>query len=74
MSKEAPLPIIPQNLNDLKLLDIDSLELARQLTLVDSQLYRSIELIEFLDKTWNDEDSVRPANIKAMIKISNNVL
>lgn len=44
-----PAPILPRSLNKkLKLLDIDPLELARQLTILDSQLLLDIRATRIL--------------------------
>lgn len=71
----APAPIIPKNMKKLKFLDIDALEFARQLTLIESKLYGKIKPTECLNKTWqrklepNDPDPA--ANVKALILHSN---
>lgn len=58
----------------LRLLDINVLELARQLTLFEAQLYHKIRPIECLHKAWSQTDKPESgANIKAMILTSNRV-
>ena len=68
----APTPIIPKNMKRLKFLDIDVTEFARQLTIIESNLYGKIKPTECLNKTWHkkDEPDVAP-NIKALILHSN---
>lgn len=70
---EAPPPIMPKNLKRLKFLDIDPTELARQLTLIDSQLYNKITPMECLNKAWSKKDNPVAVNIKEMISISNHL-
>nr|CAG8462138.1 15587_t:CDS:2 [Entrophospora candida] len=62
----SPLPIIPKNLKKLTILDIDPLEMARQLTILESKLFKKIMLGEFLTK--NRENA---KNIKELIKKTN---
>lgn len=70
---QAPPPIIPRNLRRLKFLDIDALEMARQLTLFDSRLFNRIEANECLGKAWPKEFVGGTPHIKAMIDMSNAV-
>lgn len=46
-----PVPIQPKSSKQLKLLDIDPLELARQLTIMESRLYQSIRPMECLHRS-----------------------
>ncbi|KAJ1921760.1 hypothetical protein H4219_000493 [Mycoemilia scoparia] len=76
----APGPILPRSMKKLKLLDISPIELARQLTLIDSQLFNKIKTIECLKKAWsrspNDPDAFNglnctiASNIQAMSVMS----
>lgn len=71
-----PAPHIPKsNLGKgPRLLDINPIELARQLTLYEAQLYQKIRPIECLHKAWSQTDKPESgANIKAMILTSNKV-
>lgn len=71
---QIPTTILPKNLKRLRFLDIDPLELARQLTVMDSKLYIRIKPVECLDKNWGKADSQNiAANIKASIEYSNQV-
>ena len=71
----TPAPILPKNLKKLKFLDVDPLEFARQLTMIESKLYGRIKPVECLDKTWmksRPENGTDPApNVKALILHSN---
>ncbi|ODH47543.1 hypothetical protein GX48_06349 [Paracoccidioides brasiliensis] len=75
ISANAPPSIVPKNMKRLKFLDIDPLEFARQLTLVESRLYAKIKPTECLNKTWQKKlapDEPDPAaNVKALILHSN---
>ncbi|EWC48563.1 hypothetical protein DRE_01785 [Drechslerella stenobrocha 248] len=70
-----PPPIYPKNIRKLKFLDIDPLEFARQLTIIESRAYTKIKPIECLGKAWSKPspaDAPDPAeNVKAMILNSN---
>ncbi|KAI9687779.1 MAG: hypothetical protein M1822_001859 [Bathelium mastoideum] len=72
---QAPQPILPKNRKKMKFLDIDPIEFARQLTIIESNLYGKIKPTECLDKTWNrrlERDEPEPAaNVKALILHSN---
>ncbi|KAG9696473.1 guanine-nucleotide dissociation stimulator CDC25, partial [Aureobasidium melanogenum] len=74
-SEKTPTPIIPKNIRKLKFLDIDALEFARQLTIIECRLYCKIKPTECLNKTWqkklqpNEPDPA--ANVKALILHSN---
>lgn len=71
----TPTPIIPKNIKKLKFLDIDALEFARQLTIIESRLYCKIKPTECLNKTWQKKlapGEADPAlNVKALILHSN---
>ena len=75
LNSQAPAPIIPKNMKKLKFLDIDPLEFARQLTIIESKLYGKIKPTECLNKTWqkkiNDGDADPAENVKALILHSN---
>lgn len=73
-SDKPPPPILPKNIKKLKFLDIDPLEIARQLTIIESKLYNKIQPVECLDKAWSTEEGSEIAvNIKGMIVNSNQV-
>ena len=71
----VPPPILPKNLKKLKFLDIDALEFARQLTIIDSNLYGKIKSTEWLNKMWQKsasaEDPEPAVNVRAVILHSN---
>ncbi|KKA29010.1 hypothetical protein TD95_005366, partial [Thielaviopsis punctulata] len=75
LDRGAPPPIMPKNMKKLKFLDIDVVEFARQLTIIESRLYSKIKATECLNKTWQKkvgEGEAEPApNVKALILHSN---
>ncbi|KAH9446107.1 hypothetical protein MJO29_012441 [Puccinia striiformis f. sp. tritici] len=69
-----PPSIPPRNPRKIKFLDIDPLELARQLSLVESKLFCQIQANECLGKAWPKEFAKEGTpNIKAMIDMSNSL-
>lgn len=68
--QDSPEPILPRNLKKFKLLDVDALEMARQLTLMDFKMYSAIKPVECLDKAWSRDVAV---NIQASIDYCNRV-
>ena len=74
-SSSIPTPIMPKNMKKLKFLDIDPIEFARQLTIIESRLYGKIRPTECLNKTWQrklgPDDPEPAANVKALILHSN---
>eukprot|EP00736_Rhodelphis_marinus_P010257 Rmarinus@m.3459 len=54
---DAPEPKLPKNLRDpnLGLMDVDSLELARQLCLMELKYFKAIKPYELLNQAWNKE-------------------
>ncbi|KXN69700.1 cell division control protein [Conidiobolus coronatus NRRL 28638] len=71
--REAPTPILPKNLSKFKLLDLDPLEIARQLTIVDSRLYNDLKPVEFLNKAWSRKDNISSPNVTRLIERFNQV-
>lgn len=70
--QQPPPPINPKNSKKLKLLDIDSLELARQLTILESRLYQKIRPMECLVRS-REQKTDHNDNIAAVIHTSNRV-
>lgn len=58
----------------LRILDFDPLELARQITLIEFEMFRSIKPTEFLDQAWLSKDKEKLApGILSMTKWSTRV-
>ncbi|KAG0040391.1 hypothetical protein BGZ82_003116 [Podila clonocystis] len=74
LSTQAPQPITPRNLKRIRFMDLDPLELARQLTILETNIYNRIRPVECLGKAWTSSDPVEAAkavNIKKIIETSN---
>ncbi|KAJ3216830.1 hypothetical protein HDU67_008916 [Dinochytrium kinnereticum] len=69
----VPPPILPRNLKRIRFLDLDALEVARQLTILESKEYNKLQPVEFLLKAWSDKDNPIAVNVKTMILMSNQV-
>jgi len=70
MHTELPPPVIPpKNLRKIKLPELDPLELARQLTIMESKLYCTIRGSECLQRS--QEQGSKTDNIKNAIFTSN---
>ncbi|KAI7865102.1 ras guanine nucleotide exchange factor domain-containing protein [Spinellus fusiger] len=72
-SKTGPLPIMPKNIACVKLLETDSLEMARQLSIMDFNLYSKIRPTECLNKIWSVGDTQEniAVNVKQSIDYCN---
>ncbi|KAJ3041356.1 hypothetical protein HDV00_009497 [Rhizophlyctis rosea] len=71
--KDCPPPITPRNMHRIRFFEIDPLEVARQLTIMESREYIKVVPVEFLKKAWSDKESNLAVNVKSMISISNQV-
>lgn len=67
-----PPPIAPKSSKKLKLLDVNPLELARQLTILESRLYQKIRPMECLQRS-REQKTDHNDNIAAVIHTSNRV-
>ncbi|KAJ6557299.1 ras guanine nucleotide exchange factor domain-containing protein [Mycena vulgaris] len=67
-----PPPVVPKSGKKLKLLDIDPLELARQLTIMESQLYQRIRPMECLQRA-REQRTENIDNITVVIQTSNKI-
>ncbi|KAM5535086.1 hypothetical protein V8D89_011314 [Ganoderma adspersum] len=68
-----PAPIMPKTSKKLKLLDIDPLELARQLTLMEAALYKKIRPMECLQRSREAKPGKTADNITTIIQLSNRI-
>lgn len=66
-----PPPIVPKS-KKLKLLDIDPIELSRQLTIMESGLYQKIKPMECLQRS-REQKTENVDNIAIVIQTSNRV-
>ncbi|KAH8825070.1 ras GEF [Flagelloscypha sp. PMI_526] len=67
-----PPPIMPKLNRKLKLLDIDPLEMARQLTIMESRLYQRIKPMECLQRA-REQKTESMDNIAIVIQTSNRI-
>jgi len=76
VSGQAPLPIVSKSLSaaKIKFVDLDPLEIARQLTIMESTIFNSINASEFLGKAWSTTaaDTLSP-HIRQLIERANKV-
>jgi son of sevenless-like protein len=56
----------------MKLSDVDALEMARQLTMMESQLYQKIRPIECLQRSRDSKGDIND-NISAVIRFANKI-
>jgi len=63
---------MPKPGKKLELLDIDPLELARQLTIMESRLYQKVRPVEYLQRTWERKTDYDD-NIARVIQTCNRV-
>ena len=61
------------NKGRLKILDIDPLELARQLTMMEFNLYKKIKAIECLQRSREQKAGENKDNITDVIQMTNKV-
>ncbi|RDH19580.1 ras GEF [Aspergillus niger ATCC 13496] len=66
----VPKPLTPRNMKKLKFLDLDPMELARQLTIIESRLFARIKPTECLNKSWQKKDTDRPPSVPASRRTS----
>ncbi|KAG6897764.1 hypothetical protein C0992_011433 [Termitomyces sp. T32_za158] len=67
-----PTPIYPKTTKKLKLADIEPLELARQLTIMESNLYQKIKPMECLQRA-REQKTENMDNIATVIQMSNRI-
>lgn len=72
-STPPPTSILPPNRKTLKISDLDVLEVARQLTLIETTTFNKIMGPECLHKSWSGPDPNRGYNIRQGIKLSNQI-
>jgi len=75
-SGQAPLPIVGKafSASKFKFVDVDSLELARQITIMESKIFNRIQPIELLGKAWSyPETKEISQNVRLLIERANKV-
>jgi son of sevenless len=80
MTKQSnvPPPMLPKKLardgKGLKLLDVHPMEVTRQITIQQMNLYMKIKVVDCLDKAWSGDKASAENNIKQMISHANKVI
>ncbi|KAI8831370.1 hypothetical protein BC829DRAFT_449403 [Chytridium lagenaria] len=70
---DPPAPIVPRvSYKKLTLIDIDPLEVARQITLIQSRMFNSIQPSELINLEWSRKGG-RAVNVRAMTDMSNKI-
>ncbi|KAJ3443586.1 guanine nucleotide exchange factor [Anaeramoeba flamelloides] len=70
----APKSRYPKNLKKFTFLDLDTLELARQLTLIESYMFHQINYKEYLGQSWIKKDKMdRAPNIYKLSQFFNQI-
>lgn len=67
-----PAPLIPRN-KKIKLLDIDPIEIARQLTLMEFSMYKKIRPMECLLRSRESKPGKHKDSFSEIIQLSNRV-
>ncbi|KAJ7645574.1 ras guanine nucleotide exchange factor domain-containing protein [Mycena polygramma] len=67
-----PPPLVPKSSHDLRLLDIEPIELARQLTIMESQMYQRITPVDCLQRA-REQRADNIDNITIVIQTSNKI-
>jgi hypothetical protein len=72
--EDLPPPYLPKSLKRFTLFDIDPLETARQLTLLEMALFMNIKPIELMKQAWSKKNTNSVAvNVRAMIAMSTKI-
>ncbi|KAJ3256683.1 hypothetical protein HK103_005178 [Boothiomyces macroporosus] len=69
---KMPDSILPKNLKKFKLSEIDPLEVARQITMMEFKIFKEINVAELLAKSWGLRQPVSK-NIDLLIGFSNHI-
>jgi son of sevenless len=72
--EEVPHPILPKSMARFKFYDLDPLEIARQLTLVESSMFAKIQPIEMMKQEWSKKQDSLAINVRMMTAMSTKVI
>jgi son of sevenless len=73
-SEEFQVPILPKSLKRFSLMDLDPMEVARQLTLIDMDIFLKIQPVELMKQEWSRKNSSSVAvNVRAMSAMSTKI-
>lgn len=74
IQRNVPEPLLPPSLDDFTLLDLEPLEVARQITLVEYDIYKKIQPQECLNQAWSKQNSsARAPHLVALMNRFNQV-
>jgi len=69
--EDFPPPILPKNMKRFTILEIDPLETARQLTIVEMDIFCRIQPLELMKQEWSRKNTASVAhNVRAMTTMS----
>ncbi|CCM01890.1 uncharacterized protein FIBRA_03961 [Fibroporia radiculosa] len=68
-----PPPLLPKSMKKLKLLDIEPVEIARQLTLMEFAMYKKIRPMECLLRSKETKPGRNSDNFSSIIQLSNRI-
>ncbi|KAJ3005153.1 hypothetical protein HKX48_000842 [Thoreauomyces humboldtii] len=69
-----PAPILPKSFKKVTVIDLDPLEIARQLTLIESRLFNAIQPVELVGQEWaKKNERSRAVNVRAMTRLANEI-
>ncbi|KAI8926456.1 ras guanine nucleotide exchange factor domain-containing protein [Entophlyctis helioformis] len=71
--EDIPQPVLPRNLKRFSLLDLDPIEVARQMTLIESAMYARIMPQELMRQEWAKKRGSIANNVRAMSQMSTKV-
>ncbi|KAJ3273412.1 hypothetical protein HDV01_004482 [Terramyces sp. JEL0728] len=71
--EEYQPPILPKNLKRFSVLDLDPLEVARQLTILYSSIFIKIQPVELMNQEFAKKYSNIAVNVRAMSDVSNKI-
>ncbi|KAJ3442599.1 guanine nucleotide exchange factor [Anaeramoeba flamelloides] len=72
--REMPKPILPKDINNFSFMDIDRIEITRQITIYEFEIFKSIQSREFLNQNWTKKNKlVLSPNILKMTKFFNSI-
>lgn len=71
----TPETILPNYFQDyVGYIDMDPIELARQFTLIQFEIFNNIPIVEFHGQKWNKEDVTLAPNVRKAIRRFNEAL
>nr|KAJ3412401.1 hypothetical protein HK105_002366 [Polyrhizophydium stewartii] len=68
--EDIPQPLLPRSIKRFTLLDLEPEEVARQLTLIESQMYARIKPAELMRQEWAKKRGSIAVNVRAMSQFS----